>query len=122
MKKPIRIFADGAGQRPDGKGSGIAWLREDTGEKHVERIDGLTNNEAEYRAVISAVKPLPTGTEVEVFTDSTLVVSQMRGESRTLDPKLAKLAGELKTIVEQKRLRFKLTWIPRRESRAGKLL
>lgn len=121
-KSSIRIFADGSGQRPDGKASGFAWIREDTKQHHIERIDGLTNNVAEYQAVISALKALPTGCAVEIFTDSTLVVSQLRGECRILDPKLAKLASEVKTISERKRLTLKVTWVPRRENLAGKLI
>ncbi|HXW55541.1 MAG TPA: RNase H family protein [Candidatus Cybelea sp.] len=118
----IRVYTDGAGQRPDGKASGLAWFREDTSEKHVELIDGLTNNVAEYKAVISALRQLPDHINVEIFTDSLLVVSQLSGEYRILDPKLMKLASEVKTIVEQKRLTVKFTWVARAENRAGKLL
>ena len=118
----IRIFTDGAGKRPDGKGSGFAWLREDTGEQHVQRADGLSNNVAEYQAVISVIKTQPAGSQIELLTDSLLVVSQLRGEYRILDPKLAKLANEVKTIAERKGLILKLTWIPRNENRAGGLL
>lgn len=122
MKKPVRIFVDGSGQRPDGKGSGFAWYREDAGTKHVERVDGLSNNAAEYRAVICALKSVRLGCSVEILTDSTLVVSQLRGEYRIRDSNLAKLANEVKTIVERRRLNLKLTWVPRAENRAGKLL
>jgi ribonuclease HI len=122
MKKHIQIFTDGAGQRPDGKASGFAWLRQDTGEKHIKRVDGLTNNVAEYRGVIAALKKMKPGSCVEVQTDSLLIVSQLRGEWRILDSKLARLADEVKTIAEQKRLTVKFTWIPRAENRAGKLL
>jgi len=122
MKKPIRIFTDGAGQRPDGKASGFAWLREDTRDKHVERVDGLSNNVAEYRAVISALKQVLPKSTVEVLTDSLLVVSQLRGEYQINDPKLVKLAGEVKTIAAQKRLNLTLTWVPRVQNLAGKLL
>jgi len=122
MKKQIRIFTDGAGKRPDGKGSGIAWIREDTKERVVERIDGLSNNDAEYRAVISALKRLPNGSHVEILADSLLVVSQTKGEYRICDPKLVRLASELKTVVERKRLHFTITWIPREDNLAGKLL
>jgi ribonuclease HI len=121
-KKAIRIFTDGAGKRPDGKGSAFAWIRENTGVQHIEQVDGLSNNEAEYKAVISALKPLKPHSNVEILTDSLLVVSQLRGEYRILDSKLAKLAGEVKTIAEQKHLDLRLTWIPREQNRAGKLL
>jgi ribonuclease HI len=122
VSKVIRIFTDGAGKRPDGNGSGFAWVCEDTRETHVERIPGLSNNEAEYRGVISAIKPLLKGSRVEVLSDSLLVVSQLRGEYRIRDPKLEKLATEVKTIADQKQLELKVTWIPRRENLAGKLL
>lgn len=122
MSKAIRIFTDGAGQRVDGKGSGFCWLREDTGERHIEHVDGLSNNVAEYKAVISALEKIKQGATVEILTDSLLVVSQMRGEWRILDSALAKLAGEVKTIAERKRLNLTLTWIPRNQNRAGKLL
>lgn len=122
VNKVARIFTDGAGKRPDGSGSGFAWVREDTHEQHIERIPGLSNNEAEYRGVISAIKPLPKGSQAEVLSDSLLVVSQLRGEYRIRDPKLEKLATEVKTIAEQKQLVLKVTWIPRRDNLAGKLL
>jgi ribonuclease HI len=118
----IRIFTDGAGERPDGKGSGFAWIREDTGEQYVERVDRLSNNAAEYMGIISALKRMRPRSNVEIVTDSLLVVSQLRGEYRILDPKLVKLASEVKTIAEQKKLNLKLTWVPRKENRAGKLL
>ena len=54
----VRIFTDGSGQRPDGTGSGYAWLRKDTGEKKIVRKNGLTNNQAEYWAIISALENL----------------------------------------------------------------
>ena len=122
QKKQVRIFADGAGEGPDGKGSGFAWLNENSGEKHIERIPGLTNNMAEYRAVLSALKSVRKGCGVEVITDSLLVVSQLRGEYRIRDPKLEKLATEVKTLVEQRQLMVTFRWVPRQENRAGKLL
>jgi ribonuclease HI len=121
-KKPIRIHADGAGARPDGKGSGFAWLNLDTGEKHIEQHPGLTNNVAEYRGVISALKPVPKGSVVELCVDSSLVVSQLRGEYRIRDPKLERLATEVKTLVELKNLTLTVKWVPRAENLAGKLL
>ena len=121
-KGSIRIYTDGAGKRPDGKGSGFAWIREDTEERYIERVDNLSNNVAEYLAVISALKKIRPRSNVEILTDSLLVVSQLRGDYRIHDSKLAKLAGEVRTIAEHKRLNLKLTWVPRKENRAGKLL
>ena len=60
MRPPIIFHTDGSGARPDRKGSAIAWFREDTGEECVEAVDGLTNNQAEYRAIVSALQSVPT--------------------------------------------------------------
>jgi ribonuclease HI len=122
QKKPIRIYADGAGAGPDGKGSGFAWVNEESREKHIERVPSLTNNMAEYRAVISALKSVSRKCSVELITDSLLVVSQLRGEYRIRDPKLEKLATEVKTLADQKQLTLTLRWVPRQENLAGKLL
>jgi ribonuclease HI len=122
MKRTIQIFCDGAGAGPDGRGSGFAWIREDTKQRHVERRNGLTNNEAEYLAIVSALKRLRAGTEAEVLTDSQLVVSQLRGEFRIRELRLEKLVDEVKTLIERKRLTVKFTWVRRSENKAGKLL
>jgi ribonuclease HI len=120
--KQIEIYADGAGANPDGKGSGFAWVNTTTQEKKIESIPNLTNNVAEYRAVISALKSLRKGSVANIFTDSTLVVGQLRGEYRIRDSKLEKLAIEVKTIVDQKGLTVTFTWVRRQDNLAGKLL
>lgn len=118
----IRIFTDGSGCRPDGKGSAIAWYREDSGEKAVERIDGLTNNEAEYNAVHSALKQAPNKSRVEILSDSDLVCCQFSGKWRVLDPKLDGLLSSIRELIKTKGLTVRLTWVPRRDNLAGKLL
>jgi ribonuclease HI len=121
-EKVIQIYADGSGCRPDGSGSGFAWLRKDTGEKKIVREDRLTNNQAEYRAILSAVEHLPSGSNADLRTDSENTCFQLRGERRILDPRLAELAEKIETVMREKRLSIAFTWIPRRENLAGKLL
>jgi ribonuclease HI len=118
----IRIFTDGSGCRPDGKGSGFAWLREDTGARKIERIDGLTNNEAEYSAVLSALQGLQSNMNIEILCDSELVCCQFNGKWRVSNPSLSELLSTIRDLVKSKGLRVKLTWIPRRENLAGKML
>lgn len=118
----IRIFTDGSGSRPDGKGSGFAWLREDNGQKKIDRQDNLTNNQAEYRAILSAVEPLPPNTKVEILTDSENTCCQLKGERRVRDPHLAALNVQIQALITKNRLTVKFTWIPRRDNKAGKLI
>jgi ribonuclease HI len=121
-RRQIEVYTDGAGAGPDGKGSGYAWVNMASQERKVETAPGFTNNVAEYRGVISALRSLRRGTVVTIFTDSTLVVGQLRGEFRIRDSKLEKLATEVKTIVDQKQLTATFTWVRRQDNLAGKLL
>ncbi len=116
----IRIFVDGSGADPNGD-AGIAWLRE--GEKpHVEWGKGWTNNEAEYRAVISAVEALPHRSEATILCDSELVIRQLRGEYQVLEPRLQQLYYEAMKAVSGGALRITWTWIPRKQNKADRLL
>lgn len=118
----IVVYCDGAGSRPDGKGSGIAWIQPRTGERHIERIDGLTNNQAEYRALISALSTIPRGSAVRVFTDSQVLWSQVLGNYRVHHAELAQLLSSVRTLIKDKSLKIDLQWIPRQKNLAGKLL
>jgi ribonuclease HI len=118
----IRIFTDGAGSRPDGKGSGFAWLREDTGERKIIRQDGLTNNQAEYRAILAALEALPPTAKAEILTDSENTCFQLKGIRRVLNPHLAELNCKIHSVIAKRRLAVGFTWVPRRENLAGKLI
>jgi ribonuclease HI len=118
----IRIYTDGAGCRPDGKGSAFVWLRLDTGEKKVTREDGLTNNQAEYRAILAALESMPIGAKVQILTDSENTALQLRRERRVINQRLAELYGKIEAQVILRNLSVQYTWIPRQENLAGKLL
>jgi ribonuclease HI len=118
----IRIFTDGSGCRPDGKGSCFAWLREDTGERKVTRIEGLTNNQAEYRAILSALESLSSGVSAEILTDSENTCFQLKGDRRVRDPHLVTLHDQIHVLIKKNRLNVTFTWIPRRDNKAGKLI
>lgn len=120
--QPIRIFTDGSGARQDGKGSGYAFLRTDTGEKQVIREDGLTNNQAEYKGFLSAVESLPAGTVAEICNDSQVVCSQLNGQYAVRDPKLFMLWQSVQDVIRRKKLTVTFVWVPRAENLAGKLI
>ncbi|MGA9808259.1 MAG: RNase H family protein [Candidatus Sulfotelmatobacter sp.] len=120
--KPLTMFFDGSGCRPDGEGSGFAWLRPDTGQRHVERVKGLTNNQAEYRAFLAALQNVPEGSTVEMFSDLQLLCSQFEGNYRVKDYALQELLSEVRALILNKQLKVKLQWVPRSRNLAGKLL
>jgi ribonuclease HI len=118
----ISVHCDGAGCRPDGKGSGFGWIQPKTRQQHVERIDGLTNNQAEYRALISALNAIPDGSTAHILTDSQLMWSQFIGAYNVRDPELAELLSQVRTLIKEKKLTIVLQWVPRERNLAGKLL
>ncbi len=113
---------DGSGARPDGTGSGFAWVRIGTEEQRIYRVDGLTNNMAEYRALISVLKHLAKGNRARIFTDSQLVCQQFNHRWSINDPKLIRLLDRAEDLIEESELEIEVQWIRREENVAGKLL
>jgi ribonuclease HI len=118
----LTVFVDGSGSKPDGTRSGFAWICTTTQEKRVERVSGLTNNQAEYRAFIAALTALPDGVCVEVFSDSQVLCCQFDGTYKVHDPDLAILLSQAQSLIEQKNLSVTLRWVPRNRNAAGKHL
>ena len=65
-----------------------------------ERIGVATNNVAEYRALIAGLeKAVELGVdELEVVSDSELLVKQMRGEYKVKSPTLRELVDEAESL------------------------
>jgi len=116
MKKFI-IYTDGGSRGNPGPaaiGVRICNEKEQELKKYGEYLgDKLTNNEAEYQAVIFALKKfkalfgkkLAEHTEIEIRSDSEFLVLQVNGEYKILDEKIQKLFLELWNL----RLDFKKT-------------
>lgn len=86
---------DGASRGNPGP-AGIGVLIEDEGglrREHLAYIGKATNNVAEYRALLLALRKAKRlrPQKVTVFSDSELLVRQLRGEYRVRSPKLQKL-------------------------------
>jgi ribonuclease HI len=102
-----RLFTDGGARGNPGPAAAAYVLEADDGTvlaAHGEAIGIATNNVAEYRAlVLGLAKARDIGVEeLEVVSDSELLVKQMRGEYKVKNAALlelsleaARLAGEL---------------------------
>lgn len=77
----------------------------------------LTNNEAEYYALIEALKYAIRGDEI--YTDSQLVVHQVSGQWKINFPHLRNLVN---IVHKLQREGVKILWIPRNYNYAGKVL
>jgi ribonuclease HI len=117
-----RIYIDGSGARPDGKGSAFAYCVEGSGEKNVEHCEGLTNNQAEYRAFLSAITSIPARSRIEILTDSQIVAYQFNGRFKINEPPLYELLLTIRGVIHKKDLEVTVTWIRRQQNLAGKLL
>ena len=127
--KKIIVYTDG-GSRGNPGPAAIGVVIEapaPTGKKHYsEAIGNTTNNVAEYKAVIFALKKAKAlfggdkakETELEIRSDSELIVSQLKGEYKIKDEELQPLFIE----VWNRKQDFKsaeLVLIPREKNKAA---
>ena len=119
MKKII-IYTDGGSRGNPGPGAiGVVFCNEKGQiiKKYSKFLgESFTNNEAEYQAVIFALKKfkqlfgkkLAKNSEVELKTDSEFLVKQLKGEYKILNPKIQPLFLMLWNLkLDFKRVKFK---------------
>lgn len=126
MRK-ITIFTDGGSRgNPGSLAVGFVFCNENNEifKKYSEYLGQGTNNEAEYQAVIAALekfkalfgKKLAESSDIEIKSDSELMVSQVNGKYKILDPKIQQLFIELWNLrLDFKRIKF--TLIPREKNK-----
>ena len=114
----LSIFVDGSG----GPNSGFGFFVKETGESFYKKEPNITNNQAEYMAIISALKKF-SGTidEIMIYSDSKNTVSQLNHEFAINNDQLRNLARETWDLIA-KFLNLKINWIPRNQNLAGKML
>jgi ribonuclease HI len=114
----INVYVDGSG----GKNSGYGYFVKETGESFYKKELNLTNNQAEYMAIIAALKKfVNSDDEIIIFSDSKNTVSQLNHEFAINNEQLRALAQEAWPLIE-KFSNLTLTWVPRKENLAGKML
>ena len=100
MNKKIIIFSDG-GARGNPGPAGIGAVLYDSKKQVLAKISKYigeaTNNQAEYQALITALKKAKElgGQELDVFLDSELVVKQLNREYKVKNKELAPLFLEV---------------------------
>lgn len=107
------IFTDGSGKT--GK---YCYVAEGKRPKIFQK-KGITNNEAEYLAIIQALADNPEK-DIQIFSDSELVVNQLEQEYAIKEERLRKLAEEVWKLAEGRNITF--IWVPREKNKAGKVL
>ena len=112
------VYVDGSG----GSNGGYGFFVKETGESFYEKQSDITNNQAEYMAIISALKKfVDTDLKITVYSDSKNTVSQLNHEFAINNEKLRELAREAWQLIA-KFSNLTITWVPRKENLAGKML
>ena len=101
----VTISTDGASQHNPGPAAIGATLKDEQGKLAAQisqRIGIATNNQAEYRAVIAALRrAIGLGAnKVDIVLDSQLVVRQISGQYRVRNTTLKSLLQEVKRLTE----------------------
>jgi len=119
MKKII-IHTDGGSRgNPGPSAIGVIFCNEKNQiiKKYSEYLGEMTNNEAEYQAVIFALekfkalfgKKLAKSTEIELKADSELLIKQLNGEYKILDEKIQPRFLKVWNLkLDFKKVKFKL--------------
>ena len=114
----ISIYVDGSG----GENSGYGYFVKETGESFYEKKPNITNNQAEYLAIIAALKKfVDSDQEITIFSDSKNTVYQLNHDYAINNEQLRTLAQEAWSIIG-KFSKLTLSWVPRKENLAGKML
>jgi len=119
MRKII-IYTDGGSRGNPGPAAVGAVFLNEKGQiirKYSDYLGETSNNEAEYQAAIFALnkfkalfgRKLASQTEIELRSDSELLIKQMSGEYKILEPKIQSLFITLWNLkLDFKKVKFKL--------------
>ncbi|HCN18753.1 MAG TPA: hypothetical protein DIS73_00455 [Planctomycetia bacterium] len=116
----VLVYTDGASRGNPGKaGIGVVICDKEQNvlEEISEYIGETTNNVAEYRALISGLEGVRKyhPKELEMFSDSELLVKQINGQYKVRSPSILPLYKEAKRLAETLP-KWKIRDIPREEN------
>jgi len=114
----IKAQIDGKSLGNPGQAYWIALFDRKIGEsnRYYGEADNLTNNEAEYNGLILALEKVPENCELEIETDSKLLVGQMVQNWRINYQHLYELNQRANDLIRNKRIKLNLKWIPREKN------
>lgn len=104
LNSSLEIYIDGASRGNPGRSGAGILIRETKGSIHrLKRYLGiLTNNQAEYEALINALKAAKglKKNHLMIYSDSLLLVSQINGNWRTRNPNILALSKKARSLIK----------------------
>jgi ribonuclease HI len=125
----LDVYTDGGARGNPGPGAiGIVVFDQQKPEKPIQEIsqfigENVTNNHAEYQAVLAAIEMLTSyqPTRVRFFLDSELVVKQLRGEYKIKQPHLQTLAEQIRSLSHTIPM-LEFNYVPREKNKLADVL
>jgi ribonuclease HI len=105
----------------DGTPKGLAAISKDDSVTF-QPIKATTNNEAEYQAILQALKLVDSYELTEIVSDSQLVVRQLTKEYGCHEPRLQQMKKDIRDVITERGLNVRYRWIPREDNPAGMAL
>jgi len=104
LNSSLEIYIDGASRGNPGRSGAGILIKETNGSIHRIKIylGILTNNQAEYEALINALKAAKRlkKTHLKIYSDSLLLVSQINGNWRTRNPNILALSKKARGLIK----------------------
>ncbi len=121
----LKIFCDGGSRGNPGPAACAYIIYDDAGnirQKCGKYLGTATNNEAEYWAVLEALRhpELAEGSHLNFYLDSLLVVNQLNGLWKIKEPRLKELFLKVKELSSS--LKVFYSYIPREQNRPADAL
>ncbi len=128
--KTLRVFCDGGARGNPGPAASAFVATDENGALIHQQgfyLGVTTNNQAEYQAVIEALRWLSTTNHelltINFYLDSQLVVNQIKGLFKIKEPGLKIKNLEIKELIKNYKLQIKNYWyVPREQNAAADFL
>jgi ribonuclease HI len=119
LSKKLHVYVDGSGAPKYQYG----YYIEEMNRPRLFKKENITNNQAEYLAILEALKDsdVQKADDVVIYSDSRNTVMQLNHEYAINDDTLRELAMQCWEVLSRhSNLRFE--WIERKKNKAGKML
>ena len=131
----FKVFTDGGSRGNPGPSACAYVVYSDSGNmqemcgkpalpiaKRGRYLGTMTNNEAEYHGVIEALchPDVTSGSRINFFSDSQLMVNQLNGLWKVKEPRLRELITQIRELARGRELTF--TYVPREQNKVADAL